>query len=111
MTTTTFRLGPMFFIFIFVVLSGCWPKGCIQDYSDGTRVGYIRKFSEKGLIWKSWEGEMMLTPPAGVVMANVDTFAFSVRLEDTTIVRQVNEAMSKGCTSGIKILPISCSSR
>lgn len=33
--------------------------GCIE-YSDGSRVGYVTKFSHKGLVWKSWECEMNL---------------------------------------------------
>ena len=30
------------------------------DYSEGERVGTIVKFSEKGLIWKTWEGDMVV---------------------------------------------------
>lgn len=35
-------------------------KGCGSGYSHGSRVGTVRKLSEKGLIWKSWEGELVL---------------------------------------------------
>ncbi|KAF0200154.1 MAG: hypothetical protein FD167_5758, partial [bacterium] len=28
------------------------------EYSKGTRSGMINKFSEKGLIWKTYEGQM-----------------------------------------------------
>lgn len=30
------------------------------QYSDGARVGVINKFSEKGFMWKTYEGEMAL---------------------------------------------------
>lgn len=42
-----------------VVLVAACLAGCI-DYSDGARTGVITKFSRKGLICKTWEGEMNL---------------------------------------------------
>lgn len=86
----------MIVLLIAVHFCGCWPSGCAENYSNGSRVGYVRKLSEKGLIWKSWEGEMMLTAPAGVMMANVDTFSFSLDPKDTALVRKINEAMISG---------------
>jgi hypothetical protein len=40
-------------------VAGC-VSGCGNGYSEGTRTGTITKFSNKGLIWKSYEGEMNL---------------------------------------------------
>ena len=34
--------------------------GCSANYSQGFRMGYVRKFSHKGLMVKSWEGELLL---------------------------------------------------
>ena len=34
--------------------------GWFNGYSEGQRTGDVFKFSKKGLIWKSWEGEMYL---------------------------------------------------
>jgi hypothetical protein len=34
--------------------------GCSSNYSKGFRMGYVRKFSQKGLLIKSWEGELLL---------------------------------------------------
>ena len=31
------------------------------SYSDGERAGYLEKFSSRGWICKTWEGEMLLT--------------------------------------------------
>jgi hypothetical protein len=46
----------LIFSFLFV-----FPfTGLYYGYSDGERTGDIYKFSKKGLIWKSWEGEMYL---------------------------------------------------
>lgn len=51
------------FLLLAMVLSlwlvpGC--HGCGAGYSEGDRVGTITKFSRKGLVNKSWEGEMNL---------------------------------------------------
>jgi len=47
---------------------GC--MGCNDSYSVGKRQGQVVKFSQKGVIWKSWEGALQLggqtTVAAGV---------------------------------------------
>ena len=37
-----------------LLLTACGP-----NYSNGNRIGTITAFSNKGLIWKSWEGELL----------------------------------------------------
>lgn len=56
---------------------------CTDDYSDGTRIGVLKKFSKKGLIYKTWEGEMYMSPSitSGSQYQGVggyDTFYFSI---------------------------------
>jgi lysophospholipid acyltransferase (LPLAT)-like uncharacterized protein len=46
------------------------------SYSDGERAGYVQKFSRKGWICKTWEGELLLTPLPGVMP---EKFEFTVR--------------------------------
>lgn len=49
-------------IVVVVGLSGALGRGCCvgcgEGYSDGERTGIVTKFSRKGLVWKSWEGEL-----------------------------------------------------
>lgn len=60
------------------------------SYSDGERAGYLQKFSRKGWICKTWEGELaMITMPG----AAQEKFHFTVW--DDAIARQINEAMGK----------------
>jgi len=33
----------------------------MPEYSDGSRTGELYKISNKGVIWKSWEGELKLS--------------------------------------------------
>ena len=49
--------------------------GCTENYSNGERIGFVTKFSERGLIWKSWEGELNLTQTG---MNTSSTFQFSI---------------------------------
>lgn len=46
------------------------------SYSDGDRVGYVQKFSRKGWICRTWEGELAMTPVPGAVP---QMFYFTVR--------------------------------
>lgn len=48
------------------------------SYSDGQRAGNIQKFSKKGWICKTWEGELMMATLPGVVP---EKFEFTVRDE------------------------------
>ena len=47
-------LWPVAILILMVSLTGC------GNYSNGNRVGNITKFSEKGIIWKTWEGQLHL---------------------------------------------------
>lgn len=68
--------------------------GCGEGYSEGERIGQVTKFSRKGLLVKSWEGEMnlggMKNGPDGS-MANVWDFHAKASLAS-----KVTEAMNLG---------------
>jgi hypothetical protein len=46
------------------------------NYSDGRRAGILQKFSEKGWVCKTWEGELAMTTVPGVAPT---LWTFSVR--------------------------------
>lgn len=50
-------------------------------YSDGERAGILQKFSHKGWICKTWEGELAVTTVPGVAP---EIFFFTVREENTS---------------------------
>ena len=60
------------------------------SYSKGDRVGYIQKFSEKGWLCKTWEGELQMLPVMGTLP---EKFLFSVR--DKALVGKINSSMGK----------------
>lgn len=60
------------------------------SYSDGERAGYLQKFSRKGWICKTWEGELLLTSMPGAIP---ERFAFTVR--DEALAKQMMVAAGK----------------
>ena len=60
------------------------------SYSDGERVGYLQKFSRKGWICKTYEGELAMTTVPGVAPV---LWSFTVR--DPAVAAQINAVMGK----------------
>lgn len=58
------------------------------SYSHGERAGYIQKFSQKGWVCKTWEGEIAMVNVPG---ANQERFDFSVR--DDSIAAAITRMM------------------
>ena len=76
------------------------------SYSDGNRAGYIQKFSHKGWICKTYEGEMAMTTVPGVAPV---LWVFSVR--DEKVASQLSQAMGKRLVLHYKeyrYLPTTC---
>ena len=96
----------MGFAILLVVLGLGWiifyapVFGIGYGYSNGERTGDIYKFSEKGLIWKSWEGEMYL---GGMVSQGgnlqMEKFYFSIPQRDENqkkdIIKKIRECSQK----------------
>ena len=60
------------------------------SYSSGERAGWIQKFSSKGWLCKTWEGEMAMVSMPGTTM---EKFYFTVW--DSEVAEQVNKVMGK----------------
>jgi hypothetical protein len=76
------------------------------DYSEGERAGYVQKFSRKGWLCKTWEGELAMVNLPG---AMPEVFRFSVR--EDSVARRLNETMGKRVTLHYEQhigLPTSC---
>lgn len=50
--------------------------GLMSGYSDGVREGYITKVSDKGVVWKTWEGQIQVG--TGEMAALQQPFDFSI---------------------------------
>jgi lysophospholipid acyltransferase (LPLAT)-like uncharacterized protein len=76
------------------------------SYSQGERAGYVQKFSSKGWIFKTWEGELAMVSMPGT---NPEKFYFSVRDDSvaTAINRSLGERVVLGYESrGLRAFPI-----
>lgn len=60
------------------------------SYADGERAGYVQKFSRKGWLCKTWEGEMAMVTMPGTV---AEKFLFTVR--DDAVAQKLNAAVGK----------------
>ena len=84
----------VFVILAALFLGGTSLVGCAENYSSGDRVGIITKLSEKGLVIKSWEGELLMALPIDVSgTTQPEKFDFNV---DPAAVSKVKEALVTG---------------
>jgi hypothetical protein len=60
------------------------------SYSDGERAGYVQKFSRKGWLCKTWEGDLAMVNLPG---QPAEIFPFSVR--DDAVAAQINTLVGK----------------
>jgi hypothetical protein len=78
---SSFRKFVRWFIFILIIVLGAfvyWKY--FYTYSDGNRSGLLQKFSHKGNVFKTYEGELVLSSVASttnVALAS-EKFFFSV---------------------------------
>jgi len=60
------------------------------SYSRGERAGFVQKFSKKGVVFKTWEGELLMVTLPGVMP---ERWEFTVR--DDAVAARINELMGK----------------
>jgi len=60
------------------------------SYSKGERGGFVQKFSHKGWLCKTWEGELSMVQLPGAIP---EKFLFSVR--DEEVAQRVNKSMGQ----------------
>lgn len=98
-------------IFIFFAVVGGGFAGYLWivfnwSYSKGERAGYVQKFSQKGWLCKTWEGELTLVAVPGSMP---EKFFFSVR--DDNLAKKINASLGKRVSISYeqhKGIPTSC---
>ncbi len=90
-----------------VLLTLAWSWIALNwSYSEGERAGYIQKFSTKGWLCKTWEGEIAMVTMPGAIP---EKFAFTVR--DDSLTDKINALSGKRVVLSYqqhKFLPTSC---
>jgi hypothetical protein len=59
-------------------------------YSEGERAGFVQKFSKKGWLCKTWEGELAMVSMPGT---NPEKFYFTVR--DDFVAQNINQSLGR----------------
>jgi hypothetical protein len=75
---------PLVLLALYVWLALTWT------YSSGERAGYVQKFSKKGWICKTWEGELAMVALPGTMS---EKFFFTVRTD--SIAARINQSLGK----------------
>jgi hypothetical protein len=92
------------FVIMLMAMSACMP-----NYSEGKWNGVVVKLSHKGMIWKSWEGQIVLGGMRSKTTAHYSakgeyagsstsavTNAYDFNVGSPEILRKVQEAMDQG---------------
>ena len=77
-------ITPVILFSLYTWLSLTW------SYSHGERAGYVQKFSQKGWIFKTWEGELAMVSMPGTMP---EKFYFSV--PDKGVAERINKISGK----------------
>jgi len=75
---------------IAVLLAGYLWVALNWSYSKGERAGYVQKFSQKGWLIKTWEGELTLVAVPGSMP---EKFFFTVRSDE--LAKKINTSVGK----------------
>jgi hypothetical protein len=99
------RIALVVFAVVLAVVGYFWAV-LSWSYSTGERAGWIQKFSRKGWICKTWEGELAMVTMPGTTP---EKFAFTTW--DDRVAEQINQVMGRRVTLHYEEkvgLPTSC---
>lgn len=77
---------------ILLVFFGIGSFYYFGSYSNGDRAGVVIKLSQKGYIFKTWEGEMNRNDQGNTI----EKFEFSVEDDQTKIIQELRDAALTG---------------
>jgi len=99
--------GVLILVFAFLLLAVLWTWLALSwSYSEGERAGYVQKFSSKGWLCKTWEGEIAMVTMPGAIP---EKFPFTVR--DTAVAGKINALAGKRVVLTYqqhKFIPLPC---
>ncbi|MDD5298278.1 MAG: hypothetical protein PHU46_15350 [Rhodocyclaceae bacterium] len=84
-------LGSLTFLVLAAGLFALYTWGVLNwAYSSGERAGYVQKFSHKGWVCKTWEGELAMVAMPGTL---AEKFPFTVH--DEAVAARINASLGK----------------
>src|SRR5579863_5278229 len=85
-----FKVLGIIVVVIVLVMAGITWVSLSWVYSDGERAGYVQKFSRRGWVCKTWEGEMAMVTMPGTMS---EKFAFTVT--SAAVANTINAGLGK----------------
>ena len=84
------RSAFLFAVAVLVLAAGYVLTVMFWSYSSGERAGWVQKFSSKGWLCKTWEGEMAM-----VSMPGTTSEKFNFTVWDDDVAARINKVMGK----------------
>jgi hypothetical protein len=87
------RIAQIFVALVAVILVMCAAYTWLSltwSYAEGDRAGFLQKFSKRGWVCKTWEGELLLSTMPGAIP---EKFEFTVR--DDEVAKQLLADLGK----------------
>lgn len=89
------RIGCLGVIIAALIVAAIVFAFATENYSEGERIGFLTKFSRKGRVWKSWEGELNLTQ-TGMNTSSLFEFSIDNDKEDPNLIKAIDSAVTNG---------------
>ncbi len=85
-------------IALLIILLGVGAFLYFGTFSEGVRAGIVMKISKRGILFKTYEGQMNLETFGAVKSKNIvsETFSFSVEDTDLEVVKALEDAARTG---------------
>ncbi len=95
------RFGKYLFLFSLVLLAVLaifiwWNY--YYTYSDGNRYGLLQKFSRRGNLFKTYEGELILSSVRGNLNVPIASEKFFFTVTDEAVAKKMGELQGRGIT-------------
>ncbi len=94
MNSTPSGKAAVWVVLVLVIALGgaaLWTYATLHwTYSEGERVGYVQKFSRKGYVCKTWEGELAMVSMPGTTP---EKFYFTIR--EDAVADAINRSLGK----------------
>jgi hypothetical protein len=95
------KTGRILFITLLVLLLGLfifiWWR-YYYTYSDGNRYGLLQKFSRRGTLFKTYEGELILSSVRSNVNTPIASEKFFFSVTDENVAQQLNNLQGRNIT-------------
>ncbi len=82
------------FVLVIVIAAFIYFKYAF-DYSKGYRAGLLQKFSEKGVMFKTYEGEMILSSVQSNTNVAIASEKFLFSVEEEVVAKQMEQIQGK----------------